>query len=308
MFVLIAAVVVLAVLGVTFLLSYSKSKNVYDDYLETVDKKEYGFKDFMPIGFYLNEKLNLQKLLPAQLNRHLHKYKSHVRAQIIELHGAKYADYYLMIHNGNKTAISLVVATGAALLSVITGSQGDADAGGVFLAASIAALAGVPFLIDKGLAEKIDKRRLTLQMDFPDFINKLTLLVNAGMTISRAMDKIATDDKKGTPLYTELKYALGEIRSGKSEAVAYEEFGRRCKVKEIVKFVSVIVMNLRKGGAEVVPVLKLQSAECWEMRKNVAKRLGEEAATKILMPLMIMFVGILIIVATPAVMSFSMGM
>ena len=85
-------------------------------------------------------------------------------------------------------------------------------------------------------------------------------------------------------------------------------FARRCKVKEVTKFVSVILMNLRRGGAEVVPVLKQQGAECWEMRKAAAKQMGEEASTKILLPLMIMFVGIILIVATPAVLSFSAGM
>jgi tight adherence protein C len=34
----------------------------------------------------------------------------------------------------------------------------------------------------------------------------------------------------------------------------------------------------------------------------MAKRLGEEASTKLVLPLMIMFVGILIIVILPAVM------
>jgi len=52
----------------------------------------------------------------------------------------------------------------------------------------------------------------------------------------------------------------------------------------------------------LVPLLKLQSNECWQLRKNMAKRLGEEASTKLVLPLMIMFVGILIIVILPAVM------
>lgn len=90
--------------------------------------------------------------------------------------------------------------------------------------------------------------------------------------------------------------------------MAYEEFARRCQVKEVTKFISVILMNLRRGGAEVVPVLKQQGTECWEMRKAAAKQMGEEAGTKILLPLMIMFLGIILIVATPAVLSFSSGM
>ena len=308
MIALIVAVVVLALLGVTFLFSYFKSKGMYDDFLEAVDKKEYGFKNFMPIGLFLNDKIKMQKILPAKIYKYLYKYENTVKGRILELYGVKYLDYYLMIHNGNRISIGLTVATVLALLSVIMGFQGDVTNCGIFLFASIATLVGMPLLCNKGLNDKIEKRRLELQKEFPDFINKLTLLVNAGMTISKAWEKIVVDNKKSTPLYNEMTYALGEIRSGKPEAIAYEEFGRRCKIKEIIRFVSVIVLNLKKGGADVVPVLKVQAMECWEMRKNVAKRLGEEASTKILIPLMIMFVGIIIIVVTPAILSFSSGM
>ena len=105
-----------------------------------------------------------------------------------------------------------------------------------------------------------------------------------------------------------MQYALMEIKAGKPERIAYEEFARRCRVKEVTKFVSVIVMNLRRGGGEVIPVLREQGNECWEMRKNAARQLGEEAGTKILLPLMIMFLGIVLVVATPAVLGMTSGM
>jgi len=44
------------------------------------------------------------------------------------------------------------------------------------------------------------------------------------------------------------------------------------------------------------------------MRKSAAKQLGEEAGTKVLIPMMIMFIGIIVIVVTPAIMSFGSGM
>ncbi len=128
------------------------------------------------------------------------------------------------------------------------------------------------------------------------------------MTISKAWEKIINENKREHILYREMRYALAEIKAGKPEATAYEEFARRCHVKEVTKFVSVIVMNLKRGGAEVVPVLREQGHECWEMRKNAAKELGEQASTKILLPMMIMFLGIVLIVATPAVLSMTSGM
>lgn len=292
----------------TFLITYIKAKGQYDEYIDSLDKKEYSFKDFLPIGLYINERIIFKKYIPSNIYKYIYKYSNEINGKIKELYGIKYADYYFMIHNANKIAIGLTMAAGVSLLAVIMGVQGDESNCTIFVIFAIAAVIGMPIMIDKGLNDKIEKRRLSLQLEFPDFINKLTLLVNAGMTISKAWEKIATDNTKNSPLYNEMTYALAEIKAGKPEAVAYEEFGRRCKVKEIVRFVSIIILNLKKGGADVVPILKVQGMECWEMRKALAKRVGEEASTKILIPLMIMFVGIIIIVATPAILSFSAGM
>jgi tight adherence protein C len=122
------------------------------------------------------------------------------------------------------------------------------------------------------------------------------------MTVPKAWEKIVRDRKIMTPLYEELNITYIEIRNGKPEISAYEDFARRCRVKEITKFVTAIIQNLRKGNSELVPLLKLQSNECWQLRKLMAKKLGEEASTKLVLPLMIMFVGILVVVILPAVL------
>jgi tight adherence protein C len=123
------------------------------------------------------------------------------------------------------------------------------------------------------------------------------------MTVPRAWEKIVSDRKNLTPLYEELNKTYLEIKNGKPEMTAYEDFAKRCRVKEITKFIAAIIQNLRKGNGELVTLLKLQSNECWQLRKNLARRLGEEASTKLVLPLMIMFVGILIIVILPEIMN-----
>jgi len=153
------------------------------------------------------------------------------------------------------------------------------------------------------LDKQIKERRMSIQIDFPDFINKLTLLINAGMTVGRAWEKIVEDNKKETPLYEELSIAQADIRGGKSEHQAFEDFAKRCKTPEITRFIAVVLQNLRKGSSELVSILRLQAAESWEMRKNIAKRIGEEASTKLLFPMMIMFLAILIIVIIPAILA-----
>ena len=142
-----------------------------------------------------------------------------------------------------------------------------------------------------------------MQAEFPDFLNKMILLLGAGMSIPRAWEKIVRESEKATPLSRELYKSLLDIQSGNSILQAYEGFARRCRLPEINKFVTLILQNIKKGNAELVSILRVQAAECWEMRKLTAKKMGEEASTKMLFPLLLMLIAILIIVSTPAILA-----
>ena len=304
--IIVSGVVCVIFVGL-FLISYLKSSGNYDEYLEYVDKEEYGLKDFIPMGLWMNELDFTEKWVPFSFQTILAQRRNQTYQKILELKGAKDAEFYFYIHCGYRKALAILSSALASLIGVILSAQQDST-GIVLSVVAVAAFLGMPFLADNNYDEDIKKRRRTIQMEFPEFVNKLTLLVNAGMTISRAWEKIIVENKKEHILYDEMQIALAEIKAGRPEAIAYEEFARRCKVKEVTKFVSIVIMNLKRGGAEVVPVLREQGNECWEMRKNAAKQLGEEAGTKILLPLMIMFLGIIIIVVTPAVLSMTSGM
>ena len=304
---MIVSIIICVVFLLIFLVFYLKSKGVYDEYVEYLDKEEYGLKDFIPIGLAMNELEIFGKIMPLSLHSALARHNNQVYQKILEIRGPKEAEFYHFIHNGYRMAVGLIAAVGVSVIGAIQSAQGSTD-GLIFTGGAVAAFFAVPFLVDSSLKGTIEKRRLSIQMEFPEFVNKLTLLVNAGMTISKAWEKIINENKREHILYDEMRYALAEIKAGRPEGIAYEEFARRCHVKEVTKFVSVIVMNLKRGGSEVVPVLREQGRECWEMRKNAAKAIGEQASTKILIPMMIMFLGIVLIVATPAVMSMTSGM
>ena len=264
------------------------SKGKYDDYIAPLDKKAYPLKNILPMGFFI---------MNAIKYKYNSKYDRDLLTKVAEISGHKYAQYYLQVHWANKIAYILL----ASVIIAFLGVGMEADIGfGVF---SLFILAAIAYYSDKELDEKIKKRRLSIQMDFPDFLNKLTLLINAGMTVGRAWEKVVFDNKKDSPLYQELTISISDIKAGKSEAQAYEDFAKRCRTPEITKFISVIIQNLKKGSTELISVLRLQANECWEMRKSAAKRLGEEASTKMLFPMMIMFLAILIIVALPAVLA-----
>ena len=94
-----------------------------------------------------------------------------------------------------------------------------------------------------------------------------------------------------------------EIESGVGEARAYERFGERCGLHRYRKFCSLLVQNLRKGTRGLVQLLEEEVSDAFEERKNLAKKSGEEAGTKMLFPMMMMFGIIIVIIMVPAFLS-----
>ena len=61
--------------------------------------------------------------------------------------------------------------------------------------------------------------------------------------------------------------------------------------------------NLRKGTKGMTQILKQESLQAFEERKARARRLGEEAGTKLLLPMFLMLAVVLVIVIVPAFLS-----
>lgn len=184
--------------------------------------------------------------------------------------------------------------------------------GGVLMA--MALLIGILLLaLEKQNREKeLSKRQEQMKLDYPGIIMKLTLLMGAGMTVKRAWKKITSDyeQEKGNWgvrfAYEEMKQTCNEMDSGITESESYERFGRRCGLQEYIKLGALLSQNLRKGTKGVNQILQMEAAQSFEERKARAKRLGEEAGTKLLAPMFLMLAVVLVIVIVPAFMSVQM--
>ena len=140
----------------------------------------------------------------------------------------------------------------------------------------------------------------------------MTLLLGAGMTIRKAWNKIVkdyirerdADSHKERIAYEEMYETECYIESGMSELEAYEEFGRRCDCREYMKFASLLAQNLKKGSKDLTRLLENESEDAFEQRKNLARKKGEEASTKLLIPMIMMLCCVMAIVMVPALMSF----
>jgi tight adherence protein C len=224
-------------------------------------------------------------------------YDRRLLLKLTELYSQKSALQQLKLHYARKLTLMLGGLLAASVAAAVT--RPDIS----FIIFCLALEGMIFYFTDNEINEKVKKRRLQIKIDFPEFINRLTLVINAGMNIPRALEKIVRDSDSDSPLYRELSAALTDMASGKPEAKALEDFSRKCRTPEIMKFVSVILQNMRKGSSEMVPILRLLSVECWEIRKNTARKMGDEASTKLLFPMMIMFIAILFIVVTPAILA-----
>ena len=283
---------VMAAIVLFYVIMNQNVKRKYSDELSALDRKEYTYKNMLAFGLWLYDELNI----PASGSYHVFLYQ-----RIVMVYGTRYAGFFLKIHWAEKF---LYFFLGMAVASFI-GAVSEPST--VFFAVIPASGIMLFFLTDRNLDERAKKRKLQLMMDFPVFISKLALLMNAGMHLRQALIKIYGDSYKNRPLYEELGIVLGDLESGIGENQAWQEFSERCKVKEITSFASMIVQNSKIGGTQLVNELKRMSHEAWEMRKHAAKQMGETASARLIFPMMLILVAILVITISPAIMQFSVN-
>ena len=179
---------------------------------------------------------------------------------------------------------------------------------GMYLALGLIALACAALMYDRRLEEKMKKRQSQMAADFTEITIKLSLLYEAGLSIYRAWERIVSDyenrkDKEEHFAYREMKLAAEKIKSGKSEGAAYEEFGQRCALHSYIKLGNILSQNLSKGSKGLRTLLGQEAEGAFEERKRLARKKGEEAGTKMLIPMMLLLVIVIVIVAVPALMS-----
>ena len=158
---------------------------------------------------------------------------------------------------------------------------------------------------------KENEKRKMIQMktDYPQIINKFNLYIGAGMTVRKAWFCIAGDyerEKSRTgkkQAYEEMIYTMHQIQGGTAEGEAYEKYGVRCGIPVYRKFGTMISQNLRKGSKGLSDLLKREAQEAFEERKNQAKKQGEEAGTKLMIPMFMMLAIVFVIVIVPAFFS-----
>lgn len=174
----------------------------------------------------------------------------------------------------------------------------------LFIAISPIFFIFVPMLMIRELKTKADRVKRSIVIDLPELMTKVALMVNAGDTLQSAILRCAdgSDRNKSSRLLQELSEMKRDVALRKTFPEAMEQFSRRCAVQEVSMFVSAALIHYRRGGDEIVLKLRELTREGWEKRKNITKTLGEEASSKMVFPMVIVFFVIMVIVTAPAIL------
>ena len=128
--------------------------------------------------------------------------------------------------------------------------------------------------------------------------------MNAGENVQKAIIRCVKQKKNPeiSPLYKELLQVVTELENNFSFHQVLEDFSKRCRVQEVTIFTTTILLNYRRGGSEFVTALRSLSNELWEKRKTLTRTLGEQASSKLVFPMVLVFLVVLLIIGAPALM------
>lgn len=149
------------------------------------------------------------------------------------------------------------------------------------------------------------KREDSLLLDYPEMLSRFIVLTGAGYPMKQAFKRLAEDSAKMKqqgyhPLYEEIRIALNQMETGTPEMKAYGDFGRRCGLRCYMRFASLITSSLQTGGRNTRKLLEEEMEEAFKQRKDLARRRGEEASTRLLLPMFLILGTVMIMVVAPA--------
>lgn len=159
---------------------------------------------------------------------------------------------------------------------------------------------------ERDLRQEGEKRKEALLAAYPAFLSRLTLLAGTGTPLRLVFWRLAQEGTRpdAEPVYEEVLRTVREMESGVTQLQAYENFGRRTHLPQYKKCASLLAQNVRKGSSDLLTALGQEAENAFEERKAMARKKGEEAQTRLLLPMLMMLAVVMILIMVPACFSF----
>ncbi|MEC0331656.1 type II secretion protein F [Paenibacillus macerans] len=264
------------------------------------------FRRYSGYTRFVMEGLRLQRLSPPMLyllergkvSRRFPGVFFKVNRAVQKICGDRRSGEFTLLFLAETLTYSWLLLTLGCVLSLLM----NGDSSGLVIGAVLALL--LPAALIHDLHRKVVRREHAVILELPELLNKIVLLVGAGSTVQQAI-KLCLERKReqeNHPLYRELFQMMREWEGGYSFQQAMEGFSKRCGIQEVSAFTTAVLLNYRRGGHDFALALRDLSHSLWEKRKAVSKTLGEQASSKLVFPMVLMFMAILLLVGAPAFM------
>jgi len=272
-----------SILAILFMVQIKKGKR-FASIVEGLDSSTFPLNQLYVVGFAWSS----TKLFKLRSKR-----AADLRAQATLLYDSQYAEYYANVAWAQTiTLVHLFLTMSFLMAGIMYDLAFLMLVGGIFLSIVVAA-----YCLEN-MKNTLTKRTEECEAQLPEVVSTMAILVNSGMVLREAWNMIADS---GTGAFYELmRKAAENMKNGYSDADAIFLFGKASNSTEIKKFTSALLQSMEKGGAELSGFLAHQSSELWNAKRQRMLQAGEKAATKLLLPIVLIFVGVIIIVMTAA--------
>lgn len=270
-----------SIISILLIIKMNSGKK-YQDMFEALDDKDFPLKSLYCVGLAWAE-------VPV------FSLKGRIREKLVGqaklLYESKYADYYANVVWAQLLSfVHLCIAIGFLLAGVMNS--------GLMLIVGLIMAGVFGFYFINRMNDLLKTRERECTEELPELVSTMALLINAGMVLRNAWRVIA-DSKEGV-IYDLMRQSCVDMENGMAEVDAIHKFGRFTNSAEIRKFTSALAQSVERGGAELSDFLSRQSIEVWTLKKQLMLQKGEAAASKLLVPTAMLFVGIIIAVMTGA--------
>lgn len=260
----------------------------YDRLLDPLEGDAFPLKTIYTVG------LAAQDLKPVRLHGGV---GDKLRKAATLYYSKQYSEYYARIAWAQVISFSLLSLS---VFFVLAGLAPDMAGFFGLLGIVVCVLAAYYFLTQT--KNKVTSRQEACEKEFPNAISKLALIVNSGVILHDAWEMVASG-KEGI-FYKMMCDSCEEMKNGASDIDAIHKFGVLTNSEDIKKFTSALIQSIERGGGELPRFLATQSSELWAAKRQKSLQKGEKAASALLMPIALMFLGVMLIVISAAMSSF----
>jgi len=185
-------------------------------------------------------------------------------------------------------AVSLVASVGvAALFGALLWSPV------AFLLGSFLGAAGPWFWLHTRAQREVQH----LLRAFPDFLDTVTLLVEAGLDFASAIERYTRTAAHDT-LSRHLSAAVTELRTGRRLTDVIDQLDATLALDDLTGFFAGF-RDAVQAGASLAPVLRIQAETLRTQRFERAEKMAARASVQLMLPLMLIFAAVLAIVLGP---------